>query len=173
MPGWRNLKKIFHLPSKRSAGILPYRIGKRSLEVLLAHPGGPFWKNKDLGAWSIVKGEYNGNEEPLSAARREWEEETGLPLNGHFIALKPIRQKSGKEVLAWAVEADIDPSHIKSNTFEIEWPPKSGKMHSFPEIDKAAWFSIEEARKKINAKQVGLIDELMGMGITDHGFSTD
>ena len=129
--------------------------------MLLAHPGGPFWKNKDAGAWSVVKGEYNDDEEPLTAAKREWQGETGLKLAGKFIALTPVRQKSGKAIIAWAVETDLDPAAIKSNNFEIEWPPKSGKKQSFPEIDRAAWFSIKEAKEKINPAQVALIEELM------------
>ena len=141
--------------------MLPFRFHDNNPEVLLAHPGGPFWKNKDLGAWSIVKGEYNDEEEPLAAAKREWQEETGLKISGKFIPLKPVRQKSGKEIIAWAVQADLDPAAIKSNTFEIEWPPKSGKKQSFPEIDRAAWFSIKEAKEKINPAQVALIEELM------------
>jgi len=151
------------MPSKKSAGLLPFRFHNKNPEVLLAHPGGPFWKNKDLGAWSIVKGEYNDDEEPLIAAQREWQEETGLELSGKFIPLKPVRQKSGKEILAWAVETDLDPTAIKSNSFEIEWPPKSGKKQSFPEIDRAAWFSIKEAKEKINPAQVALIEELMNI----------
>ena len=141
--------------------MLPFRFHNKNPEVLLAHPSGPFWKNKDLGAWSIVKGEYNDDEEPLAAAKREWEEETGLKISGKFIPLKTVRQKSGKEIIAWAVQADLDPAAIKSNTFEIEWPPKSGKKQSFPEIDRAAWFSIKEAKEKINPAQVALIEELM------------
>lgn len=149
------------MPSKKSAGVLPFRFYNKKPEVLLAHPGGPFWKNKDLGAWSIVKGEYNDDEEPLTAAKREWREETGLKLPGKYIPLTPVKQKSGKEIIAWAVEADFEPTAIKSNSFEIEWPPKSGKKQSFPEIDRAAWFSIKEAKEKINPAQVALIDELM------------
>jgi predicted NUDIX family NTP pyrophosphohydrolase len=151
------------MPSKKSAGILPWRFNKKKLEVLLAHPGGPFWKNKDLGAWSIVKGEYNDDEEPLSAAKREWQEETGIKVSGKFLALQPVRQKSGKEILAWAVEADIDPTQIESNTFEMEWPPKSGRKQSFPEIDKAEWFTVEEAREKMNPAQVKLVEELISL----------
>jgi predicted NUDIX family NTP pyrophosphohydrolase len=151
------------MPSKKSAGILPYRFHKKNLEVLLAHPGGPFWKNKDLGAWSIVKGEYNSDEEPLSAAKREFQEETGVKISGKFIALKPVKQKSGKEILAWAIETDIDPAQIKSNSFEMEWPPKSGRKQSFPEIDRAEWFSIETAREKINPAQAALIEELVAL----------
>lgn len=149
------------MPSKKSAGVLPFRFYNKKPEVLLAHPGGPFWKNKDLGAWSIVKGEYNDDEEPLTAAKREWREETGLKLPGKYIPLTPVKQKSGKEIIAWAVEADFEPTAIKSNSFEIEWPPKSGKKQSFPEIDRAAWFSIKEAKEKVNPAQVALIDELM------------
>lgn len=149
------------MPSKKSAGLLPFRFQNKNPEVLLAHPGGPFWKNKDVGAWSIVKGEYNDDEEPLSAAKREWQEETGLKISGKFIPLNPVKQKSGKEIIAWAVESDLDPTDIKSNTFEIEWPPKSGKKQSFPEIDRVAWFSIKEAKEKINPAQVALIEELV------------
>jgi predicted NUDIX family NTP pyrophosphohydrolase len=148
------------MPSKKSAGILPFRFVKKKLEFLLAHPGGPFWKNKDIGAWSIVKGEYNDDEEPLTAAKREWQEETGLKITGKFIVLKPVRQKSGKEIRAWAVEAEIDPTQIKSNLFEMEWPPKSGRKQSFPEIDRAEWFPVETAKEKINPAQAALITEL-------------
>jgi predicted NUDIX family NTP pyrophosphohydrolase len=151
------------MPAKKSAGIIPYRLVGDQLEVLLAHPGGPFWKNKDLGAWSIVKGEYNGNEEPLDAAKREWKEETGLDVSGRFISLKPVKQKSGKEIIAWAVEADIDPSHITSNEFEIEWPPKSGRRQSFPEIDKVQWMPVATAKDKINPGQAPLLDQLLAM----------
>lgn len=148
------------MAAKKSAGILPYRIHNKKVEVLLAHPGGPFWKNKDDGAWSIVKGEYNDEEKPLSAAKREWQEETGMKISGKFISLKPVRQKSGKDIIAWAVEADVDATEIKSNSFEIEWPPKSGKKQSFPEIDKAAWFTLDEASEKINPAQAALLVEL-------------
>ena len=145
---------------KQSAGILLYRIRNKTLELFLVHPGGPFFANKDHGAWSIPKGEFENDEEPLAAAKREFKEETGMELSGEFIQLAFIKQKSGKMVYAWAVEGDIDPEKIKSNNFEIEWPPKSGKMKTFPEIDKAAWFNLNEAIVKINSGQVTLIKEL-------------
>src|SRR5579862_6732951 len=122
--------------SKQSAGILLYRKVEGQLEVFLIHPGGPYFKNKDEGAWSIPKGEFVEGEEALDAAKREFEEETGQKIEGNFTALKPIVQKSGKKVFAWAVEGDIDPDTIKSNEFEIEWPPKSGKKQSFAEVDR-------------------------------------
>ena len=145
---------------QKSAGILLYRIQQKSIEVFLVHPGGPFWSKKDEGAWSIPKGEFNENEEPLAAAKREFQEETGIKISGDFIALSPVKQKGGKMVYAWAVEGDIDPEKIKSNHFEIEWPPRSGKMKSFPEIDKAAWFHLNEAQKKIIEAQSAFIKEL-------------
>lgn len=133
---------------------------KVSLEVLLVHPGGPFFARKDLGAWSIPKGEYEGPEDPLTAARREFAEETGLPVDGDFLPLQPIKQKGGKEVLAWAIEGDIDAAKVVSNVFEMEWPPRSGKMRRFPEIDRAEWFDLSTARSKINERQRGFLDEL-------------
>ncbi|MEP7375734.1 MAG: NUDIX domain-containing protein [Chitinophagaceae bacterium] len=145
---------------KKSAGILLYRFHNNLTEVLLVHPGGPFWAKKDLGAWSIPKGEFGPGANPLDAAKRELEEETGIKAEGDFIELTPVRQKSGKLIYAWAWEKDIDAAGIRSNSFEIEWPPKSGKKKSFPEIDKAAWFSMDEARKKIVEGQAPLIDEL-------------
>jgi predicted NUDIX family NTP pyrophosphohydrolase len=145
--------------SKKSAGILLYRTSNESLEVFLVHPGGPFWKNKDAGAWSIPKGEFE-DEDPLDAAIREMKEETGITLKGDFIELIPIKQKSGKLVYAFAIEYDLDPSKIKSNEFEMEWPPKSGKKKMFPEIDKAEWFEIKTAKEKINPGQENLIVEL-------------
>jgi len=145
---------------KQSAGILLYRKFNNVLQVFLVHPGGPFWKNKDDGAWSIPKGEYESDEDPLAAAKREFYEETGQSIDGEFIALKPIKQKSGKIVQAYLVEGDIDAHNIKSNLFEIEWPPKSGKMQSFPEVDRAGWFTVDEAKVKMNAGQVGLVEEL-------------
>lgn len=146
--------------SKKSAGILVYRIARKELQVLLVHPGGPFWSKKDLGAWSIPKGEIDDGEEPFTAAVREIKEETGLTVEGNFIELPPIRQKSGKQVFAWAIEQDVELSSIKSNEFEMEWPPKSGKKKYFPEIDKAAWFEIAEAKTKILEAQIPFIEEL-------------
>ncbi|HZX58313.1 MAG TPA: NUDIX domain-containing protein [Mucilaginibacter sp.] len=146
---------------KQSAGILLYRFDNKQLQVFLVHPGGPFFKNKDDGAWSIPKGEFLDDEEALSAAKREFEEETGRSIDGKFIPLEPIVQKSGKKVFAWAVEGDIATETILSNTFEIEWPPKSGKKQVFPEIDKTAWFDTDTAKLKINHAQVGLIDNLI------------
>jgi predicted NUDIX family NTP pyrophosphohydrolase len=147
--------------SKKSAGILLYRIKNKMLEVLLVHPGGPFWIKKDAGAWTIPKGELNENEEPFDAAMREMKEETGIILKGNFIELTPVKQKGGKLVYAWAKEQDVDLSDIKSNEFEMEWPPKSGKKKLFPEIDKADWFDLKTAKEKMNAGQLSLIEELI------------
>jgi len=146
--------------NKKSAGILAYRKGVSGLEVFLMHPGGPYWKNKDLGAWSIPKGEIADNEDEEEAAKREFEEETGMKINTNLIPLKPIRQKNGKTVVAWAVNQDIDPSGIVSNLFEIEWPPKSGKHQQFPEMDRAEWFPVSVAKEKVVAGQAALIEEL-------------
>ena len=129
------------------------------VEAFLVHPGGPFWAKKDAGAWSIPKGEFE-TEPPLEAAMREFEEETGLKISGDFIELKPVKQKGGKMVYAWAVEADFDAADIQSNTFELEWPPKSGVMKQYLEVDRAAWFDLETARTKILASQVELIKQL-------------
>jgi predicted NUDIX family NTP pyrophosphohydrolase len=148
------------MSGKQSAGILAYRFRGNTAEVLLAHPGGPFWQNKDAGVWSIPKGEFEPGEDAFTAARREWNEETNLRLSGNFIPLSPVRQKSGKTVLAWAVECDTDLSTFRSNTFETEWPPRSGKLQSFPEVDRVSWFTLEEAKEKINPGQVPLIEEL-------------
>jgi predicted NUDIX family NTP pyrophosphohydrolase len=146
--------------AKESAGLLIWRRRAGALEVLLVHPGGPFWKNKDLGAWSIPKGEIDAAEDPESAARREVAEETGLSIDGPLMKLASIRQKGHKIVHAWAVEADCDPAAVRSNSFSMMWPPRSGKFQDFPEIDRAAWFALEEARARINPAQVALIDEL-------------
>jgi predicted NUDIX family NTP pyrophosphohydrolase len=148
-------------PVKKSAGILLYRLLKNKPEFFLVHPGGPFWTNKDAGAWTIPKGEYDINEEPLAAAIREFSEETGHIISGNFISLTPIIQKAGKQVDAWALEGDIDTTNIRSNSFNIEWPPKSGNWKSYPEIDRAEWFDIKTAKEKINPAQVAFLEELI------------
>lgn len=148
------------MAKNQSAGLLLYRKYKNILEVFLVHPGGPVWKNKDESAWSIPKGEFDENEEPLQAAIREFLEETGIPVSGEFMELKPVIQKGGKKVYAWALEKNIDAATIQSNHFEMEWPPRSGKYQSFPEVDKGAWFTLDEATKKINVMQAALIEEL-------------
>lgn len=146
---------------KKSAGVLLHRLKNNIFEVFLVHPGGPFWTKKDLGAWSIPKGEFTKDENPLDAAKREFQEEIGIDCAGEFIPLTPIKQRGGKIVYAWALEGDIDLNQIKSNTFEMEWPPKSGKKQEFPEIDKGEWFNVSEAKQKINIGQSVLIDELI------------
>lgn len=143
-----------------SAGLLLYRIHDGQLQVLLAHPGGPFFQNQDDGAWSIPKGEIEPDEDILAAAKREFEEETGVTPTGSFIPLAPVKQKGGKVVHAWAFEGDCDPTSIVSNNFTMEWPPRSGRRTEFPEIDRAEFFDVATARRKINAGQVPLIDEL-------------
>ena len=145
---------------KQSAGILLYRTINNTLEVFLVHPGGPYFKNKDDGSWSIPKGEFLNDEEALTAAKREFEEETGQPIDGKFIELGTIQQKNGKVVHAWAVEGDINHETIFSNTCEIEWPPRTGKKLTIPEIDRAAWFSPAAAKQKINPAQAELVDRL-------------
>jgi predicted NUDIX family NTP pyrophosphohydrolase len=137
-----------------------YRRHGGVLQVFLVHPGGPFWAKKDLGVWSIPKGEYAPEEDPLSAARREFEEETGFKASGPFVPLKPIKQPSGKIIQAWAFEGDCDPAAIQSNMFSMEWPPRSGEVQEFPEIDRGGWFGIEEAKQRIQPGQVGFIQEL-------------
>lgn len=146
---------------KTSAGILMYRKRNNELEVFLIHPGGPFFTKKDEGAWSIPKGEIDEREDELSAAKREFEEETGCRPEGLFVPLSPVKQKSGKIVLSWAVEGECEADSITSNTFSLEWPPKSGRVQEFPEADRAAWFTIREARQKINPAQAPLLDELI------------
>lgn len=146
--------------SKQSAGILLYRRLDALLEVFLVHPGGPFWKNKDAGSWTIPKGEFTDDEPALDAAVREFREETGFTLTGPFQPLSPIRQKGGKRVYAWAAPGDLDPKKIVSNTFELEWPRRSGKSQTFPEVDKGGWFSLAGARQMINPAQIALLDEL-------------
>lgn len=145
---------------KRSAGILLYRRTAAGLEVLLVHPGGPFWAKKDVGAWSIPKGEYSADEDALAAAKREFAEETGLRLEGEFLALGSFRQSSAKTVEVWAVEGDADAAGIASNTFAMEWPPRSGRMQDFPEVDRAAWFAAPEAARKILKGQMPILDAL-------------
>jgi predicted NUDIX family NTP pyrophosphohydrolase len=145
---------------KQSAGILLYKKQAGDWLFFLVHPGGPFWKNKDLGAWSIPKGEFADDENPLDAAIREFKEETGIQLNGDFWPLEPVKLKSGKIVRAWSHEGDIDVKIIVSNTFEIEWPPKSGKSLTIPEVDRGEWFTAEQAIGKINAAQSALINQL-------------
>ncbi len=146
--------------ARKSAGLLLFRRTPAGVEVLLVHPGGPLWAKKDEGAWSIPKGEIDADEDPLAAARREFEEELGSPASGVFIALAPIRQASGKVVHAWAVEADFDPATFTSGMFSMEWPPRSGRQQAFPEVDRAEWFSIDNARRKINKAQIELLDQL-------------
>jgi len=145
---------------RKSAGILLYRIAQNGPEYFLVHPGGPFWKNKDAGAWSIPKGEFEEAEDPLKAAQREFEEETGIKVNGKFTELKPAKQKSGKIVHTWACEGDIDHTIIRSNTFPIEWPPRSGRYIDIPEVDKGGWFDYNEAKTKLIPGQVTILDEL-------------
>ncbi len=146
--------------AKTSAGLLMYRIRGGRLEVFLVHPGGPFWSRKDRGAWSIPKGEPAAGEDPLQAARREFREETGWEAKGDFRPLRPVRQKGGKRVWAWAFEGDGDPENLRSHTFTLEWPPRSGKQREFPEVDRAGWFDLPTAREKILSGQADLLQEL-------------
>jgi predicted NUDIX family NTP pyrophosphohydrolase len=145
---------------KPSAGVLMYRRQGGRLEVLLVHPGGPYWAKKDDGAWTIPKGEHEASEEPRAAALREFTEETGLAPCGPLVALTPVRQRGGKLVRAWAVEGDCDPAAVRSNTFTMEWPPRSGRTAEFPEVDRGAWFDVATARRKIRESQAALLDEL-------------
>ena len=147
--------------ARTSAGILLYRWRAARLEVFLVHPGGPFWARKDAGAWTIPKGEFAPGDDALAAARREFTEETGLALAGEAVALQPIRQAGGKVVHAFALEGDADPAAIASNHFTLEWPPRSGRRQDFPEIDRAGWFGIAEARQKLLASQHGLLEQLL------------
>ena len=149
---------------KRSAGILLYRIAEPAgtPEVLLVHPGGPFWARKDLGAWSIPKGEYQDGDDPLQAALREFEEETGLrPPAERLLALGTVRQRGGKLLTAWAAQGDLDADRVRSNTFTLEWPPRSGQVREFPEVDRAAWLDPQAARAKLLAAQTELLDRLL------------
>lgn len=145
---------------KTSAGLLLYRVRNGELEFMLAHPGGPFWKKRDLGAWTIPKGEIQSGEEPLAAAKREFEEEIGLKPAGTFIELTPITQKGGKMVHAWAFEGNCDTTSIRSNTFQMEWPPHSGKFQTCPEVDQASFFKMADAKQKINPAQVAFLEQL-------------
>jgi predicted NUDIX family NTP pyrophosphohydrolase len=147
------------MAKKTSAGLLLYRRRDR-IEVFLVHPGGPLWARKDAGAWSLPKGEFDAGEDPLEAAKREFLEETGTAVDGDFVPLSPVVQRSRKTVFAWAIEADVDVSQVKSNSFSMEWPPRSGKVEEFPEVDRAAWFEISEARNRIVGGQVSFIDQL-------------
>ena len=146
--------------AKKSAGLLMYRFRDGVPEVFLAHPGGPFWAKKDLGAWTIPKGEYEPDETPMAAARREFGEETACPSAGDLLPLTPLKQPSGKIITAWAFEGDCDAEASRSNTFTMEWPPGSGRRVEFPEVDRAGWFGLEEAKEKINPGQVGFLEEL-------------
>jgi predicted NUDIX family NTP pyrophosphohydrolase len=147
------------MKTRKSAGLLIFRRSKHGLEVFLAHMGGPFWSRKDAGAWTIPKGEFE-SEEPLAAARREFHEETGFTPHGNFQPLQPVKQSGGKTIFAFALEWDCDATQIRSNSFEMEWPKGSGKIHLFPEIDRAAWFTLEEAKLRILKGQVPLLAEL-------------
>ena len=147
---------------KLSAGILVYRVKNKEIEVFLCHPGGPFYKNKDNGVWTIPKGEFDENEEAFAAAKREFKEETGQEIRGDFIPMRPIRYKDGKKIVyAWAVNGNIDATNIKSNTFPLEWPPKSGKFIEVPEVDKGDWFTIEIAKQKILPSLSFLLEDLV------------
>lgn len=150
---------VSKLMARQSAGLLLYRHRADRPEVLLVHPGGPYWRKRDAGAWSIPKGEFSDGEDALSAARREFQEETGLVAPGHVVPLRPIKQRGGKTVYAWLVECDIDVSRIKSNTFSMEWPPRSGKVAEFPEIDRAEWFTLDLAMERILEGQRPLLEE--------------
>jgi predicted NUDIX family NTP pyrophosphohydrolase len=149
--------------AQSSAGVLLYRRPGKSLEVLLVHPGGPFWARRDLGAWSIPKGEFDEGEEPAAAARREFAEELGVELEGELSALGEVRQKGGKRVVGFAAEGDFEVTAIRSNTFEMEWPPRSGRKQSFPEIDRAAWFDFEIAREKMIDGQRPFLERLAAL----------
>jgi predicted NUDIX family NTP pyrophosphohydrolase len=148
---------------RTSAGILVFRHAPHYLEVLLAHPGGPFWARKDDGAWTIPKGELGQAEDPLLGARREFEEEMGQAIDGRFIPLGEVTQPGGKRVIAWAIESDFNPARLRSNRFTLEWPPKSGRRQEFPEVDRAAWFDPDTARRKILRGQLPFIDRLLAL----------
>jgi predicted NUDIX family NTP pyrophosphohydrolase len=148
--------------AKRSAGLLVYRRRLGEIEVFLVHPGGPYWAKKDLGAWSVPKGEYGPDEDPLAAARREFSEETGFPPpEGPYLPLVPRKQPGGKVVSAWAVEGDLDPDQMRSGNFSMEWPPRSGRTAEFPEADRGGWFGLDEARERIARGQAGFLGDLL------------
>jgi predicted NUDIX family NTP pyrophosphohydrolase len=149
--------------SRQSAGLLLFRKVAGDIEVLLVHPGGPYWATKDEGAWSIPKGEFDQNEDPLDAARREFREETGFAPSGEIIPLETVRQPNGKFIHAWAIRGDFDPAKLQSNTFSLEWPPKSGRQEQFPEIDRAVWFSMGAAKQKILKGQTPFLKQLQKM----------
>lgn len=155
---------------KTSAGILLYRILDRGLEVFLVHPGGPYWAKKDEGAWSVPKGEFEAGEEPLQAARREFQEETGFEITGRFMELAPLKQPSGKVVYVWAVDGNLDAAAVKSNLFSMEWPPGSGRQQEFPEVDRGGWFTIDEAREKLLPGQRGFLDQLQKKLVNEEKF---
>jgi len=149
------------MANRQSAGILAYRRRAGAVEVFLVHPGGPFWKNKDAGAWTIPKGEFGEEESPLLAAKREFHEEIGTAIEGTLHALPSRKMRGGKTIHAWAVETDIDPARLSSNTFSMEWPPRSGRQQEFPEVDRGAWFPVADAHRMINEGQRPFIDDLM------------
>ena len=151
------------MAGKQSAGLLLYRRHQGAWQVFLVHPGGPFWKAKDLGAWSIPKGEFEAGEDPLEAAKREFREETGLVIEGDALALTPIKQTGGKLIHAWTLEGDCDPGAIRSNTFSIEWPPRSGKVRQFPEVDRGEWFRLDDAQERLTKGQRGFVDQLRAL----------
>jgi predicted NUDIX family NTP pyrophosphohydrolase len=146
---------------KRSAALLVFRKAPDGIQVFLVHPGGPFWAKKDLGAWSIPKGEFGDDEDSLAAARREFFEEVGQTIDGTFIALTPVKQRGGKVVHAWAVEGEVDTAAVKSNEFEMEWPPRSGRTARFPEVDRGQWFPTVEALRRILPSQAPILEELL------------
>jgi predicted NUDIX family NTP pyrophosphohydrolase len=146
--------------AQKSAGLLLYRQSGESVEVFLVHPGGPFWTRRDDGAWSIPKGEFVDGEDPLEVAKREFKEETGFDIEGEFEAMRPTRQAGGKLVYAWAVQGDINASVIRSNSFSMEWPPRSGKIQDFPEVDRGEWFDLTSAKRKILKGQLEILEQL-------------
>lgn len=151
------------MPPPRSAGLLMYRPRGGAVEVLLGHPGGPYWARKDQGAWTLPKGEYGDDEEPLAAAQREFAEETGFPAAPPFLPLGELRMKSGKRIAAWAFQGDADPAQLRCNSFDLEWPPRSGRMRSFPELDRVQWFAPQEARRRLLAGQAPFVDRLLAL----------